>query len=130
MNRRLVSALASSSTVIAAFATLMAGSAIAEGPIAAPDTTAFVSSRSRAEVQAEVMSNRATLTAAASEWRMQANEPQALMSGRTRSQATAEYIGSRDQVHALNSEDSGSAYLAHVPGRSGATQVAGSQAHR
>ena len=130
MNRRLVSAIASSSTVIAAFATLTAGSAIAEGPIAAPDTTPFVSSRSRAEVQAEVMSNRDTVTAAGIEWRLQANEPKGLMSDRTRAQATAEYIGSRDQVHALTSEDSGSAYFAQVPARPSDTQVAGSQATR
>ncbi len=127
MNRRFVSAIASSSTVVAAFSALMTGSAIAEGPIATPAATPFVSSRSRAEVQAEVMGNRDTLTAAASEWRMQANAPEQLMSGRTRAQATAEYIGARDRVHALNSEDSGSAYFAQAPVHPTDTMLAGSQ---
>ncbi|WP_332815200.1 hypothetical protein [Ramlibacter sp.] len=130
MNRRIVSAIASSSTAVAAFTVLMTGSAIAESPFAGVDTTPFAGTRSRAEVQAEVMSNRDTLTAAASEWRMQANEPKQLMSGRTRAQATAEYVGSRDQVHALNAEDSGSAYFAQMPQQAGPTQVAGGQATR
>ncbi len=130
MNRRFVSAIASSSTAVAAFATLMAGSAIAESPLAGVDTTPFVSSRSRAEVQAEVMGHRDALTAAATEWNLQANVPKQLMSDRTRAQATAEYIGAREQVHALNSEDSGSAYFAQMPMHSGSTQVAGRQDHR
>lgn len=166
MNRHFASALAFSSTV--ALATLasavMTASAIAETPTI--DATPYAGSRTRAEVQSEVMRHRgalsaagsewraqgnaqpfagtrsradvqaemlsqpATLTAAASEWNLQANQPQERMSTITRAQATAEYIAARDQVRAMNSEDSGSSYFAQMPRHSGSTLIAGGNAAR
>lgn len=90
----------------------------------------FTGTRSRADVQAEMLSQPGTLTAAASEWTLQANAPQERMSTITRAQATAAYIASRDQVRAMNAEDSGSSYLAQMPRHPGTTLFARSEAAR
>lgn len=113
MTRHTAYTLAYASTVAAAAmaATLVAGTARAEGPFLAEASMPFTSTLSRAEVQAEVIRNADAIRAGATEYAMQQDRP-ATVSSRTRSQATAEYIGARDQVHALTSEDSGSAYLA------------------
>lgn len=126
MNRRLASALAYTCTVAAATlaSAVMTVPAIAESPLAVP-AQPFVSTRTRAEVQAELMGQR--LSSAGSEWVLQANAPQQRTSSITRAQATADYIASRDAIHALNSEDSGSAYLAQSPMRARSTMVAGSR---
>lgn len=90
----------------------------------------FAGTRSRADVQAETLSQPAALTSAASEWTLQANLPQERMSTITRAQASADYIASRDQVRAMNSEDSGSSYLAQMQRHPGTTLFARSQAVR
>ncbi|WBY00344.1 hypothetical protein PE066_12760 [Ramlibacter tataouinensis] len=130
MNRRLVSALAYGSTVAAATlaSALMTASANAETPLV--DTPPFVSTRSRADVRAEVMSQRDMLTAAGGEWASQGNMPQPRTSQLTRAQVTADYIASRDAVRAFTSEDSGSAYLAQHPMGSRATLLAGREETR
>lgn len=113
MTRNTAYKLAYASTVAAAAmaATLVAGTARAEGPFLAEASMPFTSTLSRAEVQAEVIRNADAIRAGATEYAMQQDRP-ATVSTRTRSQVTAEYIAAREQVHALTSEDSGSAYLA------------------
>jgi hypothetical protein len=70
------------------------------------DNTPFVSSRSRAEVQAEIMK-----TGGNDEWTMQFNQSAQIKSAYTREEARAEYVAARNEVTALNAEDSGSSYL-------------------
>lgn len=124
MNQRLASALAFSATV--ALATLasaiMAGNAMAEGPLV--DSTPFVSSRTRADVRAELMRDRNMVTSAANEWTSQLNEPHQVASGYTREQARAEFIASREEVRAATAEHGGSGYFAYTPMRMPATLLA------
>ena len=76
------------------------------------DPTPFTSTRSRAEVQAELQQFRA----AVNPWAQDYNPLQSFTSSKTRAQVTAEYIGSRDEVAATTGEDSGAAWLAqHAP---------------
>ena len=111
MPRRTFSVIAYSSTVAAATlaAIVMSGSALAETPTI--DNTPFVSTKTRAEVQAEVSSHRAQLSSNASEWVMQQSGTHHA-SGYTQQQAQAEYIASREQVRAMNSEGGGSGSIA------------------
>lgn len=117
MNRHVASAFAYASTVAAATvaAALMATSAYAEGPIL--QDTPFVSTRTRADVQAELMSQAEQVRTGSTEWAMQLNQPVQLHSGYTTEQAKSEYKAARDLVHAMNSEDSGSSYFASMPAR-------------
>ncbi|TFZ04818.1 hypothetical protein [Ramlibacter rhizophilus] len=105
--------VAYATTVVAATlaATLVASSARAEGPIAYPSAP-IVSERSRAEVQAEVRDNRQAISAQATEWALQQHTAQPFMSMLSRAQVRGDYIAAREQVDAMTSEDSGSAYLA------------------
>jgi hypothetical protein len=126
MNRILASAL----SVTATAAAVLAVAAMATGPAYAGDITIdktpFVSTRTRAEVQAEVMGQAEVLRTASSELAMQSG-PAHSESGYTRAQAKAEYIASRSEVHALTAEDSGSSYLARLPrNMSAGVVVAGS----
>ena len=120
MTRHTAYNLAYASTVAAAAmaATLVTGIARAEGPFPAEASMPFTSTLSRADVQADVIRNADAIRAGATEYAMQQDRP-ATVSTRSRNQATAEYIAEREQVHALTSEDSGSAYLAsgtgHMP---------------
>jgi hypothetical protein len=113
MTRHTRSVIAFSSSAAAATlaAILMAGSALAETPTI--DNTQFVSTKTRAEVQAELFSHRDQLSSSANEWVSQQNEAQNA-NGYTRQQARAEYIASRDQIRAMNSEDGGSRSLAQT----------------
>lgn len=128
MNQRLASAFAFTSTCVAATlaAALMTGNALAEGPIF--EDTTFVSTRSRADVRAELMASGGGTTSAASEWVAQLNDSQPMKSQYTRAQARAEYIAARDQVHEMTAEHSGAAYFAQAPIRARDTVVAGSAA--
>jgi hypothetical protein len=85
------------------------------------DTTPFVSSKTRAEVQADLLQFKQ----GTSPWSMQYNPLRTFKSGTTRAEVTAQYVNSRDQVAALNSEDSGSAYLAQYRVRNTGTTLAG-----
>lgn len=116
MNRNLASTLAIVSTAAAAFAlaAMAPGTAYAEDITI--DNTPFVSTRTRAEVQAEVMGRAEELRMANSEWSMQQHQP-FQPSGLTRAQVKAEYIASRGEANALHSEDSGSSYFAALPRR-------------
>jgi len=115
MNRKLASALSITTTAAAVFAVAAIASGNAYADDITVDNTPFVSSRTRADVRAEVMGQSELLRNASSEWSMQLNQAPQSTSGYTRAQATAEYIAARKQVQALNGEDSGSSYLAALP---------------
>ena len=117
MNRNLASSLALSTTAAAAIALAALASSNAYADDITIDNTPFVSSRTRAEVQAEVMGQSELLRMANSEWPMQSNQASLPQSDFTRAQAQAEYIAARREVNALNAEDSGSSYLATLPRR-------------
>lgn len=109
MNRHFASALsfAASTAAVACVAIIASTNAYAEGPIG--EASPFVSSRTRAEVKAELIA-QPELMRANTEWAMQQMPP--THSAYTREQVKAQYIAARDEVRALNSEDSGSSYLA------------------
>jgi hypothetical protein len=115
MNRTIASAL-----VVAAAA--FAGSAFADDITI--ETNAFHSTKTRAQVQAELAQYKATGT---NWWSTQYNPLKTFKSDRTRADVVAEYISDRDEVAARNGEDSGSAYFAHAtfPRTDASTTLAG-----
>jgi hypothetical protein len=64
---------------------------------------------SRAEVQADLQQFRAS---GIDPWSQSYDQLAGFRSERTRAEVTAEYTAERDQVAAMNGEDSGSIYLA------------------
>ena len=96
--------LALSSLVLAA---TFAGNALAETPTVVNEN--FVSGKSRAEVLAELASYK---QAGVNPWSMSYNPLRSFQSATTREAVVAEYLASRNEVKALNGEDSGSVYLA------------------
>ena len=84
-----------------------AGSALADDITI--DTTRFVSSKSRAEVQAELQQFQ---RAGVNPWAQDYNPLQSFASGKSRSDVTADYLASRNEVAALTGEDSGASWLA------------------
>ncbi|HSW20546.1 MAG TPA: hypothetical protein VLJ86_25210, partial [Ramlibacter sp.] len=98
------------------------GSAFAESPLMAEDP--FVSTRTRAEVQAEARADRAHRPAGI-EWALQQNDQQTHASGLSRAQVAAEYIAAREQVREMTSESSGSEYFSRAPLRSSTIVMAG-----
>jgi len=101
MNRKLTLA----ALVLAAFA----GNALADDPTVANEQ--FVSSKSRAEVQADLLAYR---QAGVNPWATSYQPLKYFHSDTTRAQVTAEYLAARNEVRALTGEDSGSAYLAQA----------------
>ena len=73
------------------------------------ETRPFQSSTTRAEVQAQLQQYKAQRV---NPWSMSYNPLARFSSDRTRADVTAEYLRARDEVAALNAEDSGSAWLA------------------
>lgn len=73
------------------------------------DDSPWTSTASRAEVRAQLMKSGSI-----TEWTMQFNESR-VKTDYARGQARAEYLAARDEVRALNGEDSGSAYLGKTP---------------
>jgi hypothetical protein len=73
------------------------------------EATPFVSTMSRAEVQAQLQQARA---AGIDPWAQDYDQLAGFHSDRTRADVTAEYIAERDNVMAFNGEDSGSVRLA------------------
>jgi hypothetical protein len=112
MNHRIASAITFTSTVAVATvaAALLSSNAFADDITI--DPTPFVSTKSRAEVRAEVMSQRDQITAAGGEWAGQQNEQRAFQSAYTVEQVRSDYKAARNEVHMMNGEDSGSSYLA------------------
>jgi coproporphyrinogen III oxidase-like Fe-S oxidoreductase len=105
MNRHIAS-------ILAVTAAAFAGNALADDITI--DTTPFASAKSRVEVQAELGQYK---RAGVNPWSTQYNPLKQFKSATTREQVVAEYIAARDEVAALNGEDSGSAYLAQGHGR-------------
>ena len=102
------SKLALTSLVLAA---AFAGNAFAESPNAGVVNDNFVSTQSRAEVLADLAAYKQS---GVNPWSTQYNPLRSFQSTTSRAAVTADYLASRDEVHALNAEDSGSAYLAQV----------------
>jgi hypothetical protein len=128
MNRKLASTLTITSTAAAIFAVAAIASGNAYADDITIDNTHFVSTKTRAEVRAEVMGQAEQLRIANSEWGMQSNHAAQPTSGYTRAQATAEYIAARSQVSAMTAEDSGSSYVAAAPRSTGSGVImAGSE---
>ena len=129
MDRNLVSALTlvSTATLAVVLVAMTPGNAYADDITI--DTTPFASTRTRAEVQSELFSQAALVKSGvgASEWKMNSNPALPQQASSTRAQAQAEYKASRDYVHALLSEDSGSAYFmkSAPPGTSGTSTMGG-----
>ncbi|HMA08735.1 MAG TPA: DUF4148 domain-containing protein [Ramlibacter sp.] len=87
------------------------------------DTTPFVSTKSRAQVQAELKQFQQS---GSDPWAMQYDPLARFTSSRSRAQVEAEYLASRQEVAAMTGEDSGSAYLARNESVAGhATRLAG-----
>jgi hypothetical protein len=126
MNRNIASTLTITTTAAAAIALAAIASGNAYADDITVDNTPFVSSRTRAEVQAEVIGQ--SLTIASSEWSTQMNQPPQRMSDFTRAQATAEYLAARSEVNALTAEDSGSSYFATLPRRVDGSVIMASEA--
>jgi hypothetical protein len=85
-----------------------AGSAFAESPTVLKDD--FVSTRSRAEVVAEL---HAYKKAGVNPWSISYNPLHHFKGTASRADVTAAYIADRDEVAAFTGEDSGAHYLAH-----------------
>jgi hypothetical protein len=128
MNRNLASALtvATTAAVAVALAAIASGKAYADDITV--DKTPFVSSKTRAEVQAELISTPQLVRAAAEEWSMQYNQLLPVKSAYTSEQAKAEFRVSRGYVSAITGEDSGSAFFiksAVSPGANPAATMGG-----
>lgn len=106
---------------------LIAASAALAGQALADDITPadpFVSTADRAQVRAGVTEARTT----ANPWSIAYDPLAAFQGSRTREEVRAEYIDSRDQVAALNGEDSGAFALARQ--QQANVQVAGGRSGR
>jgi hypothetical protein len=123
MKRNLSAILAFGATAAAA----IAAAALAPGHAYADDITVdpapFVSTRARADVRAELMSQRQQVLAASGEWSMQQSTAVHPASDYTRAQARADFLAARPEVSAFTGEDSGSAYLARTARRGGSGSV-------
>ena len=75
------------------------------------DNTPFESTRTRAEVQAELAQFQKS---GVNPWSIRYNQLAQFHSTKTRAEVQAEYRAERDQVAVMNSEDSGSAYLSQL----------------
>jgi hypothetical protein len=97
------------------FALALVAAAAVAGPAFADDITIdptpFTSTRSRAEVIAEMQQFR---HAGVNPWADEYDQLAGFRSDRTREQVTLEFQASRDSVAALTGEDSGSMYLARM----------------
>lgn len=91
------------------------------------DTTPFQSTRTRAEVQAELFQYK---KGGVNPWSISYNPLARFQSTQTREQVQAEYRAVRESVAALTAEDSGSAYLKQMAAtRTVGTTLAGTPAN-
>ena len=96
-----------------AFAFVLAAAAaagIARADDITVEATPFVSTLSRAEVMADLQQARGGVNP----WAQDYDQLAAFHGERSRADVAAEYTAGRDQVAALNGEDSGSVYLARA----------------
>lgn len=77
----------------------------------------FSGTRTRAEAQADLAQYKKT---GVNPWSTSYNPLANFRSGKTRAQVQGEYVANRAAINALNSEDSGSAYLAQRQGTTAA----------
>jgi len=103
------------SFAIAIAAALASASAFADDITV--DNTPFVSTKSRAEVRADLMNQKQRAKVAADEWSVRRDQQRQARREATNRQSRAEYAADRDEVKALNGEDSGSAYLSRQAAR-------------
>lgn len=101
MNRTLVS-------ITLAAATAFAGTAFAANNDIEYNVEPFVSTKTRADVQAELAQYKA---AGVNPWASSYNQTRNFKGQLTRDQVRAEFLASRDEVAALTGEDGGDAYL-------------------
>ena len=80
----------------------------------------FVPAKTRADVQAELAQYKRE---GVNPWSTQYNPLASFKSTASRADVTAAYIASRDEVAALNGEDSGAAYLAQARTGHGTTNL-------
>ncbi|MCC2632745.1 MAG: hypothetical protein K0S48_631 [Ramlibacter sp.] len=104
----------------ALFAVAISGNAMADDITI--DTTPFVSTRTHAEVQAELVQFRKS---GISPWSIQYNPLATFKSSVSSEQVTAEYLASRGEVAAFNGEDSGSSYLSATRAHDAGATLAG-----
>ena len=102
---------------IALVAAAAAGTAFAED-YDAYNNIPFESSRTRAEVQAELAQSKAS---GVNPWSLSYSPLASFKSEKSRAEVVGQYIAARDRVAAMTGEDSGSAYLA----RNGQQQPSG-----
>ena len=112
---------ASRTLIVAALAAVAFG-AQADEADGSQYATQFNSTKTRAEVQAELSQFKAAGT---SPWSIQYNQLAKFKSERSRDAVQADYVANRDAVAAMTSEDSGSAYLAHHDAAPSFTRLAG-----
>jgi hypothetical protein len=111
--------------LLAVSAAAFGGQALAESPNAVPEQ-AFVASKSRADVQAELAQYK---QAGVNPWSTSYNPLRDFKSVASRDQVTAAYVAARDEVAAFGREDSGAEYLAQRgQAPSSATTLAGQPA--
>jgi hypothetical protein len=122
MNRNFASTLIVTGT--AAVALALAAMTPAHADDITIDPTPFVSTKSRAEVRAEVMGKAEEIRMAHGEGSTGMNHAP-FRSTLTRAQVRNDYIASRGEVNALNAEDSGSSYLAAKQPRRSDLMMAG-----
>jgi hypothetical protein len=87
--------------------TAAAGNAFADDPTI--DPTSFISTASRAQVQADLQQHRQQ---SANPWSDDYDHLAGFRSERTRAEVSAEYIAERDAVTAMTGEDSGAMFMA------------------
>lgn len=121
-NLAAILALAGTAAVSITLAAIAPGDAYADD--ISVDSTTFTSTRTRAEIRTELLSQPAMLKMNAGELAMQYNHVPPVMSVATREQVRAEYKASRDYVHGLLAEDSGSSYFARAQATGGSAAAA------
>ena len=115
--------------ILAAVVLATAGtSAFAETGLAGDisiETRPFVSSRTPAEVQAELAQYQ---RAGVNPWSTSYNPLKYFRSAKSRAAVEQEYIASRDEVRGMTAEDSGASYMAQHRVREAGSQLAGQPA--
>jgi len=107
MNRSIATMLGIVAAAAAAAIAMASGKAFADD--ITTETKPFVSTKSRAEIQSDLLKNSRLASEESSEWTTQYNQGHQVKSSYTSQQARADYAASREEV--MNGEDSGSSYF-------------------
>lgn len=119
LNTRITARHKAKACIVTLLLAVSAGSALAESP--GTPTEAFVSSRTRAEVLAELAAFKKS---GVNPWSIGYQPTHQLRSSTTREAVQLEAITSRETTTALGAEDSGAVYLVRSLQPSGATVLA------